>query len=107
MDNNQYEAALNTSFWCDDLDEELTVRGYLRTLLQTLWDEQEGFSGKRPFGNSGWEYSLYAPLIKEGFIKGSIDEDGYVETIGDRRAAHAFVSDLILYVFKEIGVLIE
>ena len=101
MKNNQYEVALNTSFWCDDLDEELTVREYLRTLLQTLWDEQEGFSGKRPFGNSCWEYSLYAPLIKQDFINGSIDEEGYVEMIGDRRAAHAFVADLILYIFQK------
>lgn len=29
-----------------------SVRGYLKTLLKTLWEEGEGFSGKRPLGNS-------------------------------------------------------
>ena len=58
-----------------------TVRGYLIELLATLWREQEGFSGKRPFGNSGWEYDLYAPLLKAGFIAGAFDEDGCVEQL--------------------------
>jgi len=40
-----------------------TVKGYLKALLFTLWDEDEGFSGKRPFGNSGWEYDLTDALI--------------------------------------------
>jgi len=40
-----------------------TVKGYLKALLSTLWDEGEGFSGKRPFGNSGWEYDLTDALI--------------------------------------------
>lgn len=40
-----------------------TVKGYLKALLFTLWDEDEGFSGKRPFGNSGWECDLTEPLI--------------------------------------------
>ncbi|MDF2695260.1 MAG: hypothetical protein K0S65_3643 [Labilithrix sp.] len=31
-----------------------TVGEYLAELLITLLTEEEGFSGKRPFGNSGW-----------------------------------------------------
>jgi hypothetical protein len=54
-----------------------TVGGYLQKLLVTLWIEQEGFSGKRPFGNSGWDYDLMKALADGGFIKGEIDEDGY------------------------------
>lgn len=37
-----------------------TVGGYLIALLRQLWQEEEGFSGKRPFGNSGWTWDLYA-----------------------------------------------
>ena len=37
-----------------------TIGEYFEKLLLTLWDEQEDFSGKRPFGNSGWEYDVYA-----------------------------------------------
>lgn len=56
-----------------------TVGDYLIKLLLTLWKEGEGFSGKRPFGNSGWEYELYSPLIKAGMVKGELDEDGYIK----------------------------
>jgi hypothetical protein len=56
-----------------------TIRGYLIALLATLWDEGAEFSAKRPFGNSGWENELYAPLAKAGHITGRFDEDGYLE----------------------------
>lgn len=35
-----------------------TIREYLASLVEMLWVEGEGFSGKRPFGNSGWEAEL-------------------------------------------------
>lgn len=60
-----------------------TVRDYLIALLAELWREQEGFSGKRPFGNSGWGYDLMEPLIRAGLIGGRFDEDGYVEDVDD------------------------
>lgn len=56
-----------------------TVHGYLVALLSALWCEGEEFSGKRPFGNSSWQYDLYVPMIRAGFIQGELDEDGYVE----------------------------
>lgn len=31
-----------------------TWRGWLRACFWALFDEGEGFSGKRPLGNSGW-----------------------------------------------------
>lgn len=92
-------AALSVQLFGEFAD--LTVREYLCSLLTTLWDEQEGFSGKRPFGNSGWDHDLYAPLIQAGFIKGKLEEPGgYVERIDNPQEAHAFVSDLILAVFN-------
>lgn len=80
-----------------DIGENKTVRDYLHELLQTLWRETEDFSGKRPFGNSGWEFELYAPLIKSGHISGRLDEDGYVDKVGN--GGHAFVKELIAQVF--------
>ena len=47
-----------------------TVKEYLKALLVNLWDEEESFSGKRPFGNSGWTGELYRPLIKAGVCPG-------------------------------------
>jgi hypothetical protein len=93
--------ALETRFDCD-IGDDITIRDYLRTLLMTLWEEGDGFSGKRPFGNSGWEYDLYAPLVKGGFVAGKFNEDGYIQELDDT-IAHAYVLDLILAVFNGVA----
>lgn len=56
-------------------DDDLTVKGYLKELLLTLWREGEGFSGKRPFGNSGWSLDFHRPFIQAGIIDGYYDEE--------------------------------
>ena len=58
--------------------EANTVGEYLMALLQlllTLWQEAERFSGKRPFGNSGWEYELHYALAEAGVIKATFYEE--------------------------------
>jgi len=70
---------LQTPIVSDDLDGTRTLREYLTHLLLTLWREEEGFNGKRPFGNSGWQWDVYRCLIKAGAIKGSLDSDGFIE----------------------------
>lgn len=67
-----------------------TVRGYLVRLLTELWTEQDGFSGKRPFGNSSWDLELYKALIQAGLLEGVVDEDGYVDSV-DRDAGDELV----------------
>ena len=67
-----------------------SVREYFKILLTTLFEEGEGFSGKRPFGNSGWEYELYEPIIKGGALEGKFDSDGCVEEVDDA-AAYALI----------------
>lgn len=52
-----------------------TVRQYLVRLAREVWIKDECFSGKRPFGNSGWKWDLYLPLVKAGLIDGRFDED--------------------------------
>lgn len=81
-----------------DAGDDITVRQYLHELLRTLWEEEESFSGKRPFGNSRWQHDLYGPLAKAGFIDlGPLDEDGepYNWTTEQINVAHAYVHDLI------------
>lgn len=68
-----------------------TIRGYLIALLAAVWDEKEGFSGKRPFGNSSWDFDLFAGLVKAKFIAGELDEDGYFEDC-DYDAGDALIS---------------
>lgn len=47
-----------------------TIRDYLKKLLLALMNEEEGFSGKRPFGNSGWQNELVHALVQNGLISG-------------------------------------
>lgn len=84
-----------------DAGDNLTIRDYLRELLETLWAEGAGFSGKRPFGNSGWEHDLYKPLVQHGFIEGQLDEEGYLLEF-DRPTAEVFVFDLIRAAFNGV-----
>jgi hypothetical protein len=71
-----------------------TIRDYLIELVKTVWIEGEGFSGKRPFGNSGWEYDLYEPLARAGMVEATFDEDGYMDHC-DRAAARELIDSAI------------
>lgn len=52
-----------------------TVGGYLTALLATLFWEGEGFSGKRPFGNGGWESDVARAWVRKGLLPGEITHD--------------------------------
>lgn len=71
-----------------------TIKEYLVKLLSELWREGEGFSGKRPFGNSGWEYELYLPLVTSGAVNGKLDSEGYLEKV-DQDAANTLIFEAI------------
>jgi hypothetical protein len=71
-----------------------SVREYLAALLAELWKEGEAFSGKRPFGNSGWEWEVYTALVRADLVNGEIDDDGYLDDV-DHAAADALVQDAI------------
>lgn len=86
-----------------DAGNGITVRDYLRLLLTKLWDEQEGFSGKRPFGNSGWAYDLYVPLVREGFLAGKYNAEYDEVDDLDQDAAHSYVLRLIHAAFQPAG----
>ena len=83
-----------------------TVGEYLCNLLLMVWEEKEGFSGKHPFGNSGWEYDLHFALVKGGAIKGEIytEEDNGDEwqELGDfdEEAADKVIRDAIRKIFN-------
>lgn len=100
-------AALDLRIDSSDAGDDITVRDYLRTLLTTLWEEGEGFSGKRPFGNSGWEFDILIPLAVAGFVDlGPLhQEDGrpYNWTGAQVDKASAYVSDLILAAFYGVS----
>jgi hypothetical protein len=94
------QAPINYS---SDFEKGTKVITYLYQLLQTLWIEGDSFSGKRPFGNSGWETDLIYALVDCGYIPGhlSVDsEDGYVlNAIYDKGQAERLILELIHYAF--------
>lgn len=76
--------------------EARTIGEYLILLLTAVWEEGEGFSGKRPFGNSGWYMELYIALVKGGFVKGSFEDEEYYELKDyDHNACDRLVFELI------------
>ena len=84
--------------WEFDEIGKVRIRDYLSALLTTLWDQQESFSSKRPFGNGGWEHDLYAALVAAGAVDGEMDENGYVSSFaeGALAKADAIINTLIV-----------
>ena len=75
-----------------------TVRGYMVELARTVWCDGECFSGKRPFGDSGWENEVYDALVRAELVPGTINEEGDLEYDSDRNAeAHALVASALAF----------
>ncbi len=79
-----------------------TVGDYLRALLKYIWTKNDRFSGKRPFGNSGWQYDIYKALIVAKVVAGSLDEMGYVDKL-DEEAADKLIIEAIAEFGKTKG----
>ncbi len=86
---------IDLEIYSSDLDETMTIREYFKRLLTQLWMDGECFDGKRPFGNSGWQYDVYAALIKHGIIKGKLDSDGYIDELNEYKAQQFIIEKLI------------
>lgn len=72
--------------------DNITIKDYLKELLWVLWKEDEGFSGKRPFGNSGWCYELYKPLVVAGLVDGEICQE-----YGDLLDLDKLAADVLIF----------
>ncbi len=53
--------------WPNDADARI-VRDYVKALATKVLQEGESFSGKRPFGNSGWQHDLVQALVNAGHV---------------------------------------
>ena len=74
-DNNDWaDKVLDLELPENDAGAE-TVREYLKTLLFMVLTEEEGFSGKRPFGNSGWIFELQVPIDESNLVPDEIARD--------------------------------
>jgi len=68
-------------FYSNDLRRDITVRDFFKQLMLVLFAKSDDFSGKRPFGNSGWTHDLEKTAVMNDFVQGVIDSDGYVQNI--------------------------
>lgn len=71
----------------------MTVKDYLVLLLETLW-EDDNFTSKRPFGNSGWRYDIFEAFARAGLVDGAWDKYGYLETV-DRATCEEIIKEAI------------
>lgn len=76
-----------------------TIGDYFARLAEQAWIEEEGFSGKRPFGNSGWQHEVYHALVTNKVITGEIDNYGYVEDY-DGHAADQIITSVLKFLRK-------
>jgi hypothetical protein len=72
----------------DNDAEAATIGEYLTKLLQGVWEDRDGFDGKRPFGNSSWEGEVYIALVEAGLVAGVMDDDSleYMEDCDEQYA---------------------
>lgn len=93
------ENILELKFESGDLQKEVSIRQFFFELMKELWIEQEGFSGKRPFGNSGWDGDLIVCLIKNDLVKGKLDEDGYIEDYNSKEVSDFVLKNILMPLF--------
>lgn len=87
---------LELKFESTDLGKEMSIKDFFKELLTTLFKEGECFSGKRPFGNSGWDYDLCVCLAKNGVIEGKCSQYGDLEDWDyDSKEADSKILELI------------
>lgn len=62
---------------------DTTLDTYLKELLKAIWLEGEGFSGKRPFGNSGWQWDINSALVQKYPTLGKM-KDGSLWNVNEK-----------------------
>ena len=75
-----------------------TVGEYLSQLLKEVWTQEQCFSGKRPFGNSSWQWEVYKALGEAGIIQVSYDE-WETPSLDDRDEVDKLIRQAIEFAF--------
>lgn len=79
-----------------------TVGEYLSELLKEVWTQEQGFSGKRPFGNSAWQWEVYEALGKAGIIQVTYNEWEEPE-LADHSEVDTLIRQAIEFAFLGAG----
>lgn len=81
-----------------------TICEYLVALARAVWEEDNA-SGKRPFGNSGWRYDIYAALGQAGLMEMTFNAEGEIEDFSLKAIQHGDrLIDAALDKLKALGV---
>lgn len=89
---SEMEQILETEVYDGD-----TLRTVLKDLVVKIFNEQEGFSGKRPFGDSDFYCRVENSLVIAGFVEGVV-EDGEVVQSNDAQF-DKLIKDCVEYAF--------
>ena len=100
MNQENLQSVLNAPMKPNDA-EASTIGEYLCNLLLALWEEGERFSGKRPFGNSGWEHDIKIALAENDLIGSVIDPYDNTVVDWDDVEAYKVIQDTIKLVFNK------
>lgn len=52
-----------------------TIKELLIAILGRFWKDPEGFRGKRPFGDSGWQSEVFLALVQNGLLSSMNEHD--------------------------------
>lgn len=85
---------LKSKIWYNDPSSTETILDYLCEIFVALLQEQEGFSGKRPLGESSWMYQIYGALVHGGWVDGAFDQDGYLDWVDQKTADNLIISEV-------------
>ena len=81
-----------------------SFRHYFTMLLRTLLEEGEGFSGKRPFGNSGWDWDMVCGVAQIGLTDAWYDREYNEWNIRDYEDATGKVFGLFEAFTQGVGI---
>lgn len=79
-----------------------TVGQYLGALSRMVWEYEQSFDGKRPFGNSSWQWEVYEALGKAGIIEVTYDKWEEPQ-LADRDEVDGLIYGAITHAFLEGG----
>lgn len=90
INDDTIQRLLSLELGSNDADAA-TVGDYLAKLLTLVWRDGAWFDGKRPFGNSFWQWcDVYPAMVRAGFIEGKF-YDGDVLNGCDEHAADGLI----------------
>ena len=76
---------------------DCTVGEFLESCLVELIESNEGFSGKRPLGDSGWATDMGLALVDAGLIEGYHNKED-----GEYDFEHSVADKLVIVAIKQL-----